>query len=145
MKAPFWQTKTLSEMTREEWESLCDGCGLCCLQKLQDDDTNEVYYTDLHCRYRQEHTHQCTIYHTRNEQVPECVWLTPEQANEFFWLPKTCAYRVLAEGKPLPDWHYLVCGDKQTVHQTGISLKGKTVADDTIAEEMWMERIICKA
>ena len=142
---PFWQTKKLHEMTKAEWESLCDGCALCCLQKLQDEDTEEVYYTDLRCHYLDGKTHQCTIYHERHEKVPECVWLTPEQAHEFKWLPPTCAYRLIAEGKPLYDWHPLISGDPNSVHKAGISLKGQTTPDNQVPEDEWQDRIIWKA
>ena len=138
---PFWQNKTLNEMSRDEWESLCDGCGLCCLQKLQDEDSEDVYYTNLHCRYRDQ-DHRCTIYTERHSKVPECIWLTPEQAQEFKWLPPSCAYRLLAEGKPLFDWHPLISGDKNSVHRAGISLKGLTVADNTVKEKYWEDLII---
>lgn len=141
---PFWQRKTLHEMTQQEWESLCDGCGQCCLQKLQDEDTDEVYYTDLHCQYMNEDC-SCSVYETRHEKVPTCVWLTPEQAHEFKWLPKTCAYRLLAEGKALYDWHPLISGDPNSVHQAGISIRGKTQADNSVAEDEWEDHIIWKA
>lgn len=142
---PFWQTKKLHEMSKDEWESLCDGCGLCCLQKLEDEDTGEVYYTDLHCHYLDTNTMQCTTYETRHEKVPTCVWLTPEQAHQFHWLPRTCAYRLIAEGKPLYDWHPLISGRAESVHEAGISLRGQTIPDNTIPESQWQDRIICKA
>lgn len=142
---PFWQTKTLSEMTPKEWESLCDGCALCCLHKLEDEDTGEVYYTDVHCRYLGKDTCQCTVYEERQKKVPNCVWLTPEQAEQFFWLPISCAYRRLAEGKGLPDWHPLVTGDSNSVHRAGVSILNKGIADDQLPEEDWPDRIIWKA
>lgn len=142
---PFWQTKTLAEMSREEWESLCDGCGLCCLQKLEDEETAEVYYTDLHCQYLDPQALRCTTYLTRQEKVPNCVWLTAEQAHQFHWLPRTCAYRLLANGQPLYAWHPLISGDPETVHQAGISMRGQTRADNTVPESQWQDRIICKA
>ncbi|WP_430462593.1 YcgN family cysteine cluster protein [Thalassolituus sp. LLYu03] len=141
----FWQEKKLSEMTRTEWESLCDGCALCCLHKLEDEDTGEVYYTDVHCRYLEKSACRCSVYQERNIKVPECVWLTPEQAEMFFWLPPTCAYRLLAEGKPLFDWHPLVSGDPDSVHTAGISLRDKGIPDDQISEDEWQDRIIWKA
>lgn len=142
---PFWEAKKLHEMTKAEWESLCDGCALCCLQKLEDEDTGEVYYTDLHCHYLDSKSHQCTVYNDRNRLVPECVWLTPEQAHQFHWLPRTCAYRLLAEGKPLYDWHPLISGRVESVHEAGISMRGKSIPDNSIPEEQWQDRIICKA
>ncbi|MFT4766355.1 MAG: putative cysteine cluster protein YcgN (CxxCxxCC family) [Oleispira sp.] len=142
---PFWESKTLKQMSKPEWESLCDGCARCCLHKLEDEDTDEVYYTDVHCRYMDKNDCSCTVYQTRNEKVPECIWLTPEQAHSFHWLPDTCAYRLVAEGKPLYDWHPLISGDPETVHKSGISLQGKGIPDDKIPEEEWQSRIIWKA
>ncbi|CCK76283.1 conserved hypothetical protein [Oleispira antarctica RB-8] len=142
---PFWESKTLKQMSKQEWESLCDGCARCCLHKLEDEDTDEVYYTDVHCRYMDKNDCSCTVYQTRNEKVPECIWLTPEQAHSFHWLPDTCAYRLVAEGKPLYDWHPLISGDPDSVHKAGISLQGKGIPDDKIPEEEWQSRIIWKA
>lgn len=142
---PFWRTKTLRDMSRAEWESLCDGCALCCLHKLEDEDTGEVYYTDVHCRYMDSNSCRCTVYESRHIKVPSCVWLTPDQAESFFWLPDTCAYRLLAEGKELHEWHPLVSGDPESVHRAGISLRGQGIADDKIPEDEWQDRIIWKA
>ena len=142
---PFWESKTLKQMSKQEWESLCDGCARCCLHKLEDEDTDEVYYTDVHCRYMDKNDCSCTVYQTRNEKVPECIWLTPEQAHSFHWLPDTCAYRLVAEGKPLYDWHPLISGDPDSVHKAEISLQGKGIPDDKIPEEEWQSRIIWKA
>ena len=142
---PFWDSKPLKQMSKQEWESLCDGCARCCLHKLEDEDTDEVYYTDIHCRYLDKNDCSCTVYQTRNEKVPECIWLTPEQAHSFHWLPDTCAYRLVAEGKPLYDWHPLISGDPNSVHAAEISLKGKGIPDDKIPEEEWQSRIIWKA
>jgi len=142
---PFWESKTLKQMSKQEWESLCDGCARCCLHKLEDEDTDEVYYTDVHCRYMDKNDCSCTVYQTRNEKVPECIWLTPEQAHSFHWLPDTCAYRLVAEGKTLYDWHPLISGDPDSVHKSGMSLQGKGIPDDKISEEEWQSRIIWKA
>lgn len=142
---PFWETTSLKDMTRKQWESLCDGCALCCLHKLEDEDTEEVYYTDVHCRYMDTANCNCTVYLERQEKVPNCVWLTPDQASEFHWLPDSCAYRVLAEGRKLADWHPLISGDLNSVHEAGVSIKGKGVADDQVAEEDWEDHIIWKA
>jgi uncharacterized cysteine cluster protein YcgN (CxxCxxCC family) len=142
---PFWETTSLKDMTRKQWESLCDGCALCCLHKLEDEDTEEVYYTDVHCRYMDTTNCNCTVYLERQEKVPNCVWLTPDQASEFHWLPDSCAYRVLAEGRKLADWHPLISGDPNSVHEAGVSIKGKGVADDQVAEEDWEDHIIWKA
>lgn len=142
---PFWETTSLKDMNRTQWESLCDGCALCCLHKLEDEDTDEVYYTDVHCRYMDTSNCHCTVYQERQKKVPNCVWLTPEQASEFRWLPESCAYRVLAEGRKLSDWHPLISGDANSVHEAGISIKGKGIADDQVAEEDWEDHIIWKA
>ncbi|MEQ3762186.1 MAG: YcgN family cysteine cluster protein [Alcanivorax sp.] len=142
---PFWETTSLKDMTRKQWESLCDGCALCCLHKLEDEDTEEVYYTDVHCRYMDTANCNCTVYLERQEKVPNCVWLTPDQASEFHWLPDSCAYRVLAEGRKLADWHPLISGDPNSVHEAGVSIKGKGVADNQVAEEDWEDHIIWKA
>ena len=142
---PFWETTSLKDMNRTQWESLCDGCALCCLHKLEDEDTSEVYYTEVHCRYMDTNNCNCTVYVERQEKVPNCVWLTPDQASEFRWLPESCAYRVLAEGRKLADWHPLISGDPNSVHEAGISIKGKGIADDQIAEEDWEDHIIWKA
>jgi uncharacterized cysteine cluster protein YcgN (CxxCxxCC family) len=142
---PFWETTSLKDMTRKQWESLCDGCALCCLHKLEDEDTEEVYYTDVHCRYMDTANCNCTVYLERQEKVPNCVWLTPDQVSEFHWLPDSCAYRVLAEGRKLADWHPLISGDPNSVHEAGVSIKGKGVADNQVAEEDWEDHIIWKA
>ena len=142
---PFWQEKSLQEMTPQEWESLCDGCAKCCLHKLQDDETDEVYYTAVHCRYMERNTCRCTVYEERNTKVPECVWLTPDQASEFFWLPPTCGYRLLAEGKDLPDWHPLITGDPQSVHTSGMSIRNTGIPDNQVKEDDWEDYIIWKA
>ena len=139
---PFWRTKTLEQMSREEWESLCDGCARCCLQKLEDEDTGEVYYTELVCHYLKEENCSCTIYQTRNEKVPNCIWLKPEHVPEFHWLPNTCAYRLISEGQDLPEWHPLVSGTKETVHLAGISVKDRVIPDNSVAEEDWEEHLI---
>lgn len=142
---PFWKVKSLKEMNKQEWESLCDGCARCCLHKLEDEDDGEVYYTDIHCRYLERNTCGCTVYESRNKKVPECIWLTPEQASSFKWLPDTCAYRLLAEGKDLYDWHPLVSGDKESVHRAEISIKNKGIADNKVPEREWQDHIIWKA
>lgn len=126
---PFWRTKTLAEMTVDEWESLCDGCGRCCLHKLRHDDTNELSYTNVACRLLDLDTCQCGNYAKRRRFVPDCVQLTPETLHEIDWLPPTCAYRRVAEGKGLAWWHPLVSGDAQTVHAAGISVRGRAISE----------------
>ncbi len=130
--APFWKTKTLAEMTPEEWESLCDGCGRCCLHKLRDDDTGEIAWTNVACRLLDTQTCQCTDYARRRRRVPDCVRLTPEGLAEIDWLPPSCAYRRIEEGRGLAWWHPLVSGDVATVHDAGVSVSGRAI-DERIA------------
>lgn len=139
---PFWQRKRLDEMTAAEWESLCDGCGKCCLAKLEDEDTGDVYYTDLVCRYMDQDTCGCTVYPQRLEKVPACTVLTPDTIDDYHWLPHTCAYRRLAEGRPLADWHPLRSGDPDSVHQAGISVRHRVESEAKVPEEDWEEHII---
>lgn len=129
---PFWRKKTLQEMTQEEWESLCDGCGKCCLVKLQDEDTDDVYYTNVACEYLSATECRCTNYAEREVLVEACVKLTADKVNDFFWLPSSCAYRLLSEGKSLPQWHPLVSGTQETVVKSGHSVKGRIVSETII-------------
>ncbi|HWW65551.1 MAG TPA: YcgN family cysteine cluster protein [Sphingomonadaceae bacterium] len=127
---PFWETKRLDQMSREEWESLCDGCGKCCVHKLEDEETGELHPTNVACRLLDGRTGRCRDYRHRHAYVPECVRLTPAKLRQIDWLPATCAYRLIDEGRPLPDWHYLVCGDREAVHRAGQSVRGWTVSED---------------
>ncbi|PTQ13433.1 hypothetical protein CLG96_04900 [Sphingomonas oleivorans] len=126
----FWEEKTLEQMTRAEWESLCDGCGKCCLHKLEDDETGELFPTNVACKLLNRHTGQCSDYRRRRMFVPECVRLTPAKLRTLDWLPFTCAYRLLAEGEKLPEWHPLISGDPESVHRAGVSVRGWTVSED---------------
>jgi len=129
-KAPFWETKTLDEMSKEEWESLCDGCGLCCLTKLQDDETDEIVYTSVVCPYSDLETGQCKDYANRSVNVPTCVQLTKEKIAEFDWLPDSCAYRMIYRGQGLADWHPLVSGTRYSVKKAGVGLLSIPVVVD---------------
>ena len=126
---PFWKTKRLEEMTRAEWESVCDRCGRCCLHKLREEDTNALSYTEVACHMLDLHSCQCSDYRHRRIHVPDCVTLTPEELRNIDWLPPSCGYRRLAEGKDLSWWHPLVSGDPNTVHTAGISVRGRAVSE----------------
>jgi uncharacterized protein len=128
--APFWKTKTLEAMTEAEWESLCDGCGRCCLVKLEDEDSGKIHFTDVHCRLLDKDSCRCSDYANRQKKVADCVRLTPKEARSLSWLPPTCAYRLVAKGEDLPNWHPLISGDPEAVHTVGISVKGRTIASE---------------
>ncbi len=134
MNAPFWREKSLRQMTRAEWESLCDGCGKCCVHKLEDEDTGELLATNVACRLLDRRSGRCKDYRNRRAYVPECVRLTPEKIGELDWLPSTCAYLLLSQGKDLPDWHPLVTGDAESVHAAGQSVRGWTVSEDDVGD-----------
>ncbi len=127
---PFWETKSLAEMTHEEWEALCDGCARCCLHRLEDIDTRQIVFTNVHCRLLDPDTGRCRDYANRSRRVSDCVTITPEVLEDPYWLPATCAYRLLAEGKPLPDWHPLVNGDPDSAWTSGHGLCGRTICED---------------
>ena len=131
----FWETIPLSEMSNQQWESLCDGCGKCCLIKLEDEESGEVAYTNVVCKYMNPKDCSCTEYQDRNALVPNCVWLKPEMVDEFFWLPESCAYRLVSESKSLPDWHHLVSGSRQAIHRCGASVVDKVISEDHVREE----------
>lgn len=140
--APFWETKSLAEMDRVEWESLCDGCGKCCLIKLEDEDTGETYLTDVVCKLFDADTCRCGDYPRRQLHVPDCVVLTPENIPGLHWMPETCAYRLLAEGQPLAWWHPLVSGDPDSVHRAGISVRNRVTSETEVAEDDLPDRIV---
>lgn len=127
---PFWKRKSLAAMTRDEWESLCDGCGKCCIHKLEDEVTGELLPTNVACRLLDRRTARCKDYRNRKAHVPDCVRLTAANLHRIDWLPSTCAYRLLDEGKDLPEWHPLVSGDPESVHRAGQSVRGWTVSED---------------
>jgi len=126
---PFWRRKRLAEMDRQEWEALCDGCGKCCLHKLEDWDTGEVFHTNVACRLLDLGSCRCTRYAERKRLVPDCVQLDPGNVAELGWMPQSCAYRLVHEGKPLPAWHHLVCGDREEVHRVGASVRGRCLSE----------------
>jgi len=138
----FWENIPLDQMSQSQWESLCDGCGRCCLQKLEDESNGEVFYTQLVCHIYDMEKNCCSDYPNRHQRVPQCVKLTPELISEFHWLPSTCTYRVLSEGKPMPQWHPLISDDPQDIAKAGISITGKVLPEQIVAEDEWEEHII---
>ncbi|WP_439106441.1 YcgN family cysteine cluster protein [Congregibacter sp.] len=141
-ETPFWESVAPGDMSREQWESLCDGCARCCLHKLEDAYGGGIYYTDVACHLLDETTCQCSSYATRQKLVPDCVVLTPDDRENLAWLPDTCAYRLVDAGKPLPEWHPLVTGDPNSVHLSGMSVRGRSVSENEVAEDDFEEHII---
>ena len=141
MTDEFWKRKSLSDMSRDEWESLCDGCALCCLQKLQDEDSGDVYYTDIACKLLDVEACRCTNYAARARLVSSCLVLSVDEPEAFNWLPGSCAYRRLSEGKELPAWHPLVTGDPDSAHDAGISARGKAVSELEKTEHSVLRRL----
>lgn len=140
---PFWVSKTLEQMGQEEWESLCDSCGLCCLQKLEDaEDPDSIYYTRIACKMLDLGSARCSNYPERQKFVPDCIQLKPGDVGSYDWLPHTCAYRLLSEGKPLPPWHHLICGDVNAVHAAGISQLGRMFSEEEVPEHEWENHLI---
>jgi len=125
----FWKEKKLAEMSLEEWEALCDGCAICCLYKVEDEDTGAVQLTNVACRFLDINLCRCQLYDERRSAMPTCIKLTPSRVHTLSWLPETCAYRLIMEGHPLPDWHPLVSGDAESVHRAGISVRGKVIRE----------------
>jgi uncharacterized cysteine cluster protein YcgN (CxxCxxCC family) len=146
LRPRFWERIPLDRMTPEEWEALCDGCGKCCLNKLEDADTGEVAFTRVACRLLDDDSCRCGNYAVRKQIVPECVVLTPGNiADIAYWMPATCAYRLLYEGRQLFWWHHLVSGSRATVHEAGASVRGWTVSEWEVPEEEWEDFIIEEA
>ena len=131
---PFWEFKRLEEMTVAEWESLCDGCGLCCLVRFEDEETGEIIPTRVHCRLFDPDRCRCTDYAARKEHVPDCIKLSPGNIEALEWMPPSCAYRRLHEGKDLPHWHPLITGDPESVHRAGVSVRGQTISEAVLAD-----------
>ncbi|MBM1220075.1 YcgN family cysteine cluster protein [Ponticoccus sp. SC2-23] len=145
LRPKFWERVSLTQMTRPEWEALCDGCGKCCLNKLEDEDTGEVDLTCIACRLLDGETCRCSRYETRHDFVPECIVLTAETIPEhLYWLPRTCAYRLLHLGRTLPDWHPLITGDPDSVHHAGVSVRGMTVSETEVDDDDWDDHIIAE-
>lgn len=139
----YWETKDISDLSKPEWEALCDGCGKCCLNKLEDEDTGQVDLTRVACRLLDNSTCLCSKYVFRHQYVPECIVLTPKTIEDnMYWLPQTCAYRLVYEGRPLYPWHPLISGDPTTVHTEGMSMIGRTVSEYDVAEDDWDDHII---
>ena len=142
LRPKFW-TLPLAKLTPAEWEALCDGCGKCCLNKLEYEDTGELEFTRVACRLLDGETCRCMSYENRHDFVPECVRLTPKSIKKSaYWMPKTCAYRLRFEGKPLEPWHYLISGSRETVHEAGMSVQGWTVSEAEIPEDDWQDYVI---
>jgi len=128
----FWKNKTLAEMTIEEWEALCDGCGICCLYKIEDQETGDIELTNVACRFLDLEEITCQLYGDRFSAMPTCIKITPSKAETLTWLPNTCAYRLILQGKPLPDWHPLASGCRDSVHNAGISVRNKILSESDI-------------
>jgi hypothetical protein len=131
VEKPFWKQKPLEDLNPAEWESLCDGCGRCCLVKLEDEDSGEIHYTDIACKLFSEQTCACSDYARRRRKVHDCIKLTPATVRSLAWLPRSCAYRVIAEGGDLAWWHPLVSGSPMSVHEAGASVRGRVALSET--------------
>lgn len=135
MTKPFWETKSLSEMSSTEWESLCDGCGLCCLIRFEDEDSGAIIPTRVHCKLFDSETCGCSDYANRQKYVPDCLKLTPDMIGKLSWLPLSCGYRRVHEGRGLADWHPLVSGSRETVHTAGVSIQHQTISEELLVNE----------
>ena len=131
---PFWERKTLDEMSAAEWESLCDGCGLCCLIRYEDEDTGEIIPTRVACKLLDQHLCRCKDYENRKLYVPDCIKLTPGAIESLQWMPKSCAYRRLNEGRSLAVWHPLITGDPESVHRAGVSIRDQTISEAALVD-----------
>jgi uncharacterized cysteine cluster protein YcgN (CxxCxxCC family) len=137
-----WWNKPLDQLTRAQWEALCDGCAKCCLHKLEDEDSGEVFYTKIRCRYLDEQSCRCTDYANRSVLVPHCIALDEGSIADQHWLPSTCAYRLRAAGEPLPAWHPLVSGRAESVHEAGVSIRGRAISDEYVHPDGYDEHIV---
>ena len=142
----FWEKKPLSQLSREEWESLCDGCARCCLIKLEDEEDGSLYTTNVVCRYLDLQNCSCGSYKERSTLVPECLQVTAENADKLEWMPQSCSYRLLAGGRPLPEWHPLISGNKESMHEAGISVRHFAISETELPDEVeWEDHIIDQA
>ena len=137
-----WWQRPLAELDDEQWEALCDGCAKCCLHKLEDEDSGEIFYTQVRCQHLLEETCRCSDYPRRSVMVPDCIRLERQTVGSLDWLPSTCAYRLRAQGEPLPDWHYLVSGSRETVHSMGVSIRGRAISDEFVHPDGYDEHIV---
>lgn len=145
MTAPgtdWWHQLSLDELNAQQWEALCDGCARCCLHKLEDEDTGELFYTRVRCRYLDEDTCRCSDYERRSTLVPTCIQVDTANAGALDWMPATCAYRLRAQGKRLASWHPLVSGDPDSVHRAGISIRGRALSDEFVHPDGYEEHIV---
>jgi uncharacterized cysteine cluster protein YcgN (CxxCxxCC family) len=138
----FWQNKTLQDFTSEEWDLLCDGCGQCCQYKLEDEESGDLYLTNVVCRFLNPDSCRCNVYEERHNVVPTCVQLTPENVPTLEWIPPTCGYKLIAEGKPLPNWHPLISGNIESVHEAGISVRGRVISESKVDMDNIKEFVI---
>jgi len=138
----YWNTKNMAEMSAQEWENLCDGCGKCCCIRLEDEDTGAIYITDVSCKLLDGSTCRCTDYAKRKDTVPDCVTLTPDNLPSLKWMPQTCAYRLVSEGKDLPDYHHLISGSRQTIHDRGMSVMNAVTSEVNVTEDEQARRIV---
>jgi uncharacterized cysteine cluster protein YcgN (CxxCxxCC family) len=135
----FWEEKSLAEMSREEWESLCDGCARCCLIKLEDEESGELHTTSVVCRYLELDRCRCSVYSERTRLVPDCLQVTQENIAQLYFMPQSCAYRLLAEGRPLPEWHPLISGSRRSVHESGIGVCTFAIPEQELPDEVEWE------
>lgn len=141
-ETPFWKELALADMSQAQWESLCDGCARCCLNKLEDWDTGEIHWTEVACHLLDDSTCRCADYPNRSVRVPDCVPLTPKNVTELTWLPPTCGYKLVADGRDLYWWHPLVSGDPDTVHYAGISVRGRTISENDVTVEAYEDHLV---
>ena len=141
-KLPFWKTKNMAEMSLSEWESLCDNCGKCCCIRLEDEVTADIYITDVACKLFDPASCKCTDYANRSQKVPDCVTLTKDNVAQLKWMPQTCAYRLISEGKDLPDYHHLISGSRNTIHEVGMSVQNAVTSEIFVTEDEQVTRIV---